>query len=55
MNVLALVKDSERFIFFYDDASKVSLVQTLGRFAADKTLNFTWWDAALLSHKALRG
>lgn len=51
LNVIALVKDSERYVFLYDDESKAKLLQTLGRYAADKTLSFTWFDAALLSHK----
>ena len=51
MNVLALVKDSERYVFLYDDESTATLLQTLGRYAADKDLSFTWYDAALLSQK----
>ena len=54
MNVLALVKDSERYVFIYDDASPNTLLQTLGRFAADKDLSFTWYDAAILSQKVRR-
>jgi hypothetical protein len=54
MNVLALVKDSERYVFIYDDASPNALLQTLGRFAADKELSFTWYDAAILSQKVRR-
>lgn len=51
MNVLALVKDSERFVFLYDDQSIGTLLQTLGKYAADKSLSFTWYDAAVLSQK----
>ena len=51
MNVLALVKDSERYVFLYDDESSASLLQTLGRYAADRSLSFTWYDAAVLSQK----
>ena len=54
MNVLALVKDSERYIFLYDDESPGALLQTLGRFAADPELSFTWYDAAILSQKVRR-
>lgn len=54
MNVLALVKDSERYVFLYDDASPAALLQTLGRFAADPELSFTWYDAAILSQKVRR-
>lgn len=51
MNVLALVKDSERYVFLFDEDSSDSLLQTLGKYAADKELSFTWYDAALLSQK----
>ena len=51
VNVLALVKEGERFIFLYDDESSATLLQTFGRFAADKELSFSWYDAAVLSQK----
>lgn len=54
VNVLALVKDGERFVFLYDDESCPQLLQTLGKFAADPELNFTWYDAAVLSQKVRR-
>jgi hypothetical protein len=54
INVLALVKDNERFVFLYDDESCPQLLQTLGRYAADPELNFTWYDAAVLSQKVRR-
>lgn len=52
MNVLAVVKEHERFVFLYDDESLAALLHTLGRFARDRSLDFTWYDAALLSVKA---
>lgn len=51
VNVLALVKEGERFIFLYDDESSATLLQTFGRYAADKDLSFSWYDAAVLSQK----
>ncbi len=54
INVLALVKDSERYVFLYDDESPAVLLQSLGRYAADPNLNFTWYDAAILSQKVRR-
>jgi len=53
INVLALVKDSERYIFLYDDSSEstAEVLRTLGRYAADQNLSFTWYDAAILSQK----
>jgi hypothetical protein len=54
INVLALVKDGERFVFLYDDSSCAQLLQTLGRYAADPEMNFSWYDAAVLSQKVRR-
>jgi len=54
VNVLALVKDSERYVFLYDDEGCDSLLRTLGRYAADNELSFTWYDAAVLSRKVRR-
>src|ERR1700691_4245745 len=54
MNVLALVKGSERYVFLYDDESLRSLLQTMGRYAADPNLSFTWYDAAILSQTVRR-
>jgi len=51
VNVLALVKDGERYVFLYDDDSAATLLQTFGRYAADKDLSFSWYDAAVLSQK----
>ncbi len=51
INVLALVKGSERYVFLYDDASKAETLRTLGRFASNPELSFTWYDAAVLSQK----
>jgi hypothetical protein len=54
INVLALVKDGHRYVFMYDDNSFESLLQTLGRYAADPDMNFSWYDAAILSQKVRR-
>lgn len=51
VNVLALVKDGERYIFLYDDLSSSQVLQTLGRYAADPELSFSWYDAAVLSQR----
>ncbi len=54
VNVLALVKDGERFVFLYDDESRPELLRTLGRYAADPELSFSWYDAAVLSQRVRR-
>ena len=58
MNVLAIykTKTKEMYAFHYDysKASHTALMATLGLFASDATLSFTWYDAAILSQKADR-
>lgn len=51
INVLALVKGEERYIFLYDDDNRAEALRTLGRFASDSELSFSWYDAAVLSQK----
>lgn len=51
INVLALVKGEERYIFLYDDSRRAQTLRTLGRYASNPDLSFTWYDAAVLSQK----
>lgn len=51
INVLALVRDGQRYVFLYDDASVEQVVAKMGEFAADHELDFTWYDAAMLSER----
>lgn len=51
INVLALVKGKERYVFLYDDASRAETLRMLGRYASNPELSFTWYDAAVLSQK----
>ena len=51
INVLALVKGAERYVFLFDDASRAETLRTLGRYASNPDLSFTWYDAAVLSQK----
>jgi hypothetical protein len=51
INVLALVKGGERYVFLYDDSSRAETLRTLGRYASNPELSFTWYDAAVLSQK----
>ena len=54
INVLALVKGVERYVFLYDDASRAETLRVLGRYASNPELSFTWYDAAVLSQKIRR-
>lgn len=49
--MLALVKGSERYVFLYTEANRAETLRTLGRFASNPELSFTWYDAAVLSQK----
>ena len=51
INVLALVKGQERYIFFFDDDRRAECLRALGKLASNAELSFTWYDAALLSQR----
>lgn len=51
INVLCLIKGEQRFVFLYDDESTDEMLKVLGRHAADPELDFTWYDAAVLSQR----
>ena len=51
INVLALVKGAERYVFLYDDSNRAETLRMLGRYASNPQLSFTWYDAAVLSKK----
>jgi hypothetical protein len=52
LNVLALIKGRERYIFVYDDPSRDDLIDTFRNLAADPQLTFSWFDASVLTQKA---
>ena len=51
VNVLALVRNGQRYIFLYDDNSVQQVLDQLAEFAGDTELDFTWYDAATLSQR----
>ena len=51
LNVLALFKGSERFIFVYDDESREVLIDEIRHQAADPTVPLNWFDAAVLTER----
>ena len=52
LNVLALIKGEERFIYVYDDESGSPLIDAFRDQAANPQLSFTWFDAAVMTEKA---
>lgn len=51
INAMTLIKGHERYVFLYDDSSVRAALQTLGRFASNPELSFTWYDAAVMSQE----
>jgi len=51
VNMLAMVRDGQRYVFLYDDSSIEALREKLAEFAEDPELDFTWHDAASLSRR----
>lgn len=51
-HVLALVKGEHQFVYIFDEMGWEELVETLCQQAEDPSLEFSWFDAALLSHRA---
>ena len=51
INVLALVKGDERYIFLFNDNNRKQTLRLLGRYASNPDLSFTWYDAPIMSQK----
>jgi hypothetical protein len=52
LNVLALVKGAERFVFVYDDDSRAETIAAIRDQAADPAVSLNWFDAAVLTERA---
>jgi hypothetical protein len=54
MNVvrqLSLVKGTERFVFRYLAGDEARVIDAFATFAADRSTQFDWFDAAVLSYQ----
>ena len=51
INVLALVKGEEKYVFLFNDENRKTTLRQLGRYASNPDLSFTWYDAAVMSQK----
>lgn len=51
--VTVLFKGGERYYFIYDDSveSLAAALRAAGRYASNKELSFTWFDAAVVSQR----
>jgi len=52
VNVLALIKGEERYVFVYDEISRPLLLETFRTMAGDQEYELSWYDAAVLTEKA---
>jgi hypothetical protein len=52
VNVLALVKGRERYVYVYDDGGHDALLGAIRDHAADPGLSLSWFDAAVLTRRA---
>ena len=49
--VVAVVIGKERFIVMFREDTRAEAMRSLGRWASDERLSFTWYDAAVASRK----
>lgn len=52
VNVLALVKGADRFVYVYDDESQELTIDAIRDHAANPSLSLSWFDAAVLTNRA---
>jgi hypothetical protein len=52
LNVLALIKGDEKYLFVYDDCSRPLLLDAFRAQAGDIQLSLNWFDAGVLTRKA---
>jgi hypothetical protein len=52
LNVLALIKGDERYVYVYDDVSRDALLAAFDAQAADPALSLNGFDACVLAEKA---
>lgn len=50
-NVLALIKDEERYVYVYDEESRDTLLQLFRDQAGDPEMTLNWFDAAVRTHR----
>ncbi|MFO0824117.1 MAG: hypothetical protein U0792_13555 [Gemmataceae bacterium] len=51
LNILALIKGEERYIFVYDDESRDALINDIRDKAANPGNRINWFDAAVLTER----
>lgn len=49
--IVTLIKGEERFVFIYMPSTAKQALRLVGQFASNPDLNFSWYDAAVVSQK----
>ena len=52
LSVLALIRGKERYVYVYDDDSRVELIEAIRVQAASTKYRLSWYDAAVLTERA---
>lgn len=52
LNILALAKGQEHYVYVYDDNSKEPLLEVFQKQAEDANLSLNWFDCKVLTRKA---
>ena len=52
--IVATKRNGERYIWLYSPSHASDVLRSADRFASNPELNFTWWDAALISQSVRR-
>jgi hypothetical protein len=52
LNVLALLKGQERFVYVYDEDSRREILDCIRDHAASPSASLNWFDAAVLTERA---
>ena len=49
--ITAFIKGLDRYVLLYTAATRAEALRTLGRWASEPELDFTWYDAVTLSQR----
>ena len=49
--LLAIVRREQRYMWVYDSKHQADVIRSMSRYACDPDLDFTWYDAAMLTQK----
>ncbi|MCS7166139.1 MAG: hypothetical protein RMI91_12625 [Gemmatales bacterium] len=54
INILALHKGEEHYIFVYHEEARAEVVQVMREWASNPRLSFSWFDAAVLAQRVAK-